>query len=151
MGTWIVRAATASDRNSWERLYRGYCTFYQRDVSVEHLDTLWSWIQGQDIHARVVEDPDNSGELVGLAHLREFLRPIVAGKAGFLDDLFIDPDLRGSGASRANFEDIRVFAEDRGWERVRWITAEDNYRARGLHDQLGERTAWVTYDMEMRP
>lgn len=150
MGTWIVRAATAADRHPWELLYRGYCTFYKREVSAEQLDTVWSWIQGQDIHARMVEDRDQPGELVGFAHLREFLRPISASKAGFLDDLFVGPEFRGSGASRALFEDTRRFAEDRGWDRVRWITAEDNYRARGLYDQVGEQTAWVTYDMETR-
>jgi GNAT superfamily N-acetyltransferase len=145
---WIVRAATASDRNSWQLLYRGYCTFYKRESSAEQLDTLWGWIQDEGIHARVVEDPQKPGELVGLAHLREFLRPIAACKAGFLDDLFVTPERRGSGASRALFEDIRVFAEDRGWERVRWITAQDNYRARSLYDEVGQQTAWVTYDME---
>ena len=30
---------------------------------------------------------------------------------------------------------------------VRWITAEDNYRARGLYDKVAQRTSWLTYDM----
>jgi hypothetical protein len=30
---------------------------------------------------------------------------------------------------------------------IRWITAENNYRARGVYDRLATRTNWVTYDL----
>jgi len=29
---------------------------------------------------------------------------------------------------------------------VRWITADDNYRAQALYDKVATRTHWVTYD-----
>jgi hypothetical protein len=32
---------------------------------------------------------------------------------------------------------------------VRWITAEDNYRGRGVYDKLATRTPWVTYDIKL--
>jgi hypothetical protein len=32
---------------------------------------------------------------------------------------------------------------------VRWITAEDNARARRLYDRVAQKTHWVTY--EIRP
>jgi hypothetical protein len=31
---------------------------------------------------------------------------------------------------------------------IRWITADDNYRARAKYDQLASRTPWITYDMQ---
>jgi len=34
---------------------------------------------------------------------------------------------------------------------VRWITADDNYRAKKVYDFYGTRTMWVTYDMEPEP
>lgn len=40
----------------------------------------------------------------------------------------------------------RVAAE-RSWSVVRWITADDNHRARSKYDQVATRTQWVTYDM----
>ena len=35
-------------------------------------------------------------------------------------------------------------------ERVwRWITAEDNYRARAVYNRLAQRTSWVTYQIDL--
>jgi len=34
-----------------------------------------------------------------------------------------------------------------GWLVTRWITQDDNYRARGLYDSLSTRTGWITYEM----
>lgn len=38
-------------------------------------------------------------------------------------------------------------SQRRGWSVVRWITAEDNYRARAMYDGVATKTAWATYDM----
>ena len=35
--------------------------------------------------------------------------------------------------------------EEQGWPVIRWITAENNYRARALYDRLSDKTHWVTY------
>jgi hypothetical protein len=40
-----------------------------------------------------------------------------------------------------------ILALERGWAVVRWTTADDNYRARAVYDQLATRTTWITYDM----
>ena len=89
------------------------------------------------------------GSLVGMAHLRLFKRPLSAKIGLFLDDLFIDPASRGTGVSRALYQAMDEQAEAAGADVIRWITADDNYRARGLYDQLAERTMWVTYDRRL--
>lgn len=65
----------------------------------------------------------------------------------FLDDLFVTPGLRGSGAVDALFTRLREITAERGWSVLRWITMDDNYRARGKYDQVARQTKWVTYDM----
>ena len=55
--------------------------------------------------------------------------------AGYLDDLFVDPDARGSGAVDALFAEINRLALERNWAVVRWTTADDNYRARAVYDK----------------
>ncbi len=37
-------------------------------------------------------------------------------------------------------------AQERGIDKVRWITAEDNHTAQRLYDDMAEKTTWVTYD-----
>ena len=74
---------------------------------------------------------------------------MAAATGGFLDDLFVDPAHRGSGAARALIDAVAAEGRQRGWTVIRWITAEDNYRARGLYDQMADRTKWVTYDIKL--
>ena len=38
-------------------------------------------------------------------------------------------------------------AAARGWPVTRWITQDNNYRARALYDSLLTRTGWITYEM----
>jgi GNAT superfamily N-acetyltransferase len=112
-------------------------------------DRVWSWLMdnANEVNGLVAEDAD--GKLIGLAHFRPFARPLAASVGGFLDDLFVDPDARGSGAADALMEALKAEGIKRGWTVIRWITAEDNYRARKLYDRMAEKTRWVTYDIKL--
>jgi hypothetical protein len=55
--------------------------------------------------------------------------------------------LRGSGTVDELFAAAKTLGRERGWSVIRWITAENNYRARGVYDRLATRTNWVTYDL----
>jgi ribosomal protein S18 acetylase RimI-like enzyme len=88
---------------------------------------------------------------VGLAHYRPVPRPLAASAGGYLDDLYVAPQARGSGVVDALLDRLREIARERGWTVVRWITADDNHRARAKYDQVATRTMWVTYDMAVEP
>jgi ribosomal protein S18 acetylase RimI-like enzyme len=75
------------------------------------------------------------------------VRPLRGVVCGYLDDLFVEPAFRGSGAVDALFGEINRIALERDWAVVRWTTAEDNARARAVYDRVATRTAWITYDM----
>jgi ribosomal protein S18 acetylase RimI-like enzyme len=66
---------------------------------------------------------------------------------GFLDDLYVHPDARGSGAVQALFKELKSIAKDRNWPFIRWITATDNYRARSVYDRISSTIDYVTYQM----
>jgi len=143
-----VRGVITTDREAWEQLYRGYAAFYKVETDAKRLATLWGWLHDADhpVDGLVCEGPDG---LIGLAHYRPMPSPLRGGYIGFRDDLFVDPSLRGSGAAAALLDRIAVIARERSWDVVRWITADDNYRARGLYDRIATKTAWNTY--ELRP
>ena len=86
---------------------------------------------------------------MGLAHFRAFARPSTATTGGFLDDLFVDPGFRGGRVADALIERLAEIGRERGWSVIRWITADDNYRARGVYDRLAQRTMWMTYDIKL--
>ena len=148
----MVRPVRRDEFESWTRLYRGYAAFYDTPTSDEHQLRIWSWIHDdRSIECIVVVPVDADGAEVGsprgLAHLRAWVRPLRGVTAGYLDDLFVDPDHRGSGAVDALFEAMRRLAVERDWSIIRWTTADDNYRARTVYDRLATRTTWITYDM----
>ncbi len=143
-----VRNIAQSDRAEWEILYAGYAAFYGSTQTPQMRDTVWSWLMdpAHSTNGLVAED---QGRLIGLAHFRPFARPLSATTGGFLDDLFVDTVARGSGAAAALMTELSAIGTAQGWSVIRWITAENNYRARGLYDQIAMRTPWVTYDIKL--
>lgn len=142
-----VTLLQADDRQAWEALYYGYADFYQVPMNSEILDTVWSWIFDADNAFYCLLAKDEAGKAVGLMHYRAMPSPLRGGHIGFLDDLFVHPDVRGAGAVRELYKQLNAEAKAHGWSIVRWITADNNYRARGLYDQLAEKTHWNTYQM----
>jgi len=144
----IIRRPEAGDFEAWARLYAGYAAFYRVEQTEGMRARVWSWIGDPDHEVQgLVAEVD--GVLVGLAHFRPFARPLSASVGGFLDDLFVDPEARGTGAAKALIAAVEAEGRARGWSVIRWITAENNYRARGVYDQVATRTPWVTYDIKL--
>ncbi len=144
---WRLRPPGGSDRARWETLYRGYADFYRVQQPDAAADQVWSWIQDPDHEVSCLLIVNDQGHVVGLAHYRPFARPLTASTGCFLDDLFVDPLERGSGAADAVLAELRRLARLHGWSVVRWITADNNYRGRAKYDQHATRTTWITYDM----
>lgn len=144
----IVRAIEAADRSAWDALYDAYAQFYGVPQTPEMRATVWDWIcdPAHEVNGLVA---DHDGTLVGFAHVRGFARPLAAATGLFLDDLFVSPASRGSGAAGALIEGVKIAAAEQGHSVVRWITAADNARARGLYDKVAEAGDWVTYDINL--
>jgi GNAT superfamily N-acetyltransferase len=145
--TATVRKVEDNEFFTWLDLYVGYGEFYERPVTDEKALLVWSWITdpGNELEAYFAIDDD--GAPVGVAHVREFVRPLDGSKGLYLDDLFVAPDARGEGAGTQILEFLRDAARDRGLSVVRWITAKDNETARRLYDAVAQKTKWVTYDL----
>ena len=144
----IIRAVMAADHAAWQQLYAGYAAFYGVTQTDEMRAVVWGWLMDAD-HGTEGLVAELDGVVVGLAHYRAFARPLSASVGGFLDDLFVSAEARGSGAAEALVEGVAEIGRARGWTLIRWITAEDNYRARGLYDRVAEKAKWVTYDIKL--
>jgi ribosomal protein S18 acetylase RimI-like enzyme len=152
MRQWKVRPVRGDEFEAWTALFRAYCDFYHWPTSDEHQQTVWHWIASATIEAYVAVPVDEDGtELAppqGLAHVREWVRPLRGVRCGYLDDLFVAPDARGSGAVDALLAELRRLGCERGWGAVRWTTAPDNDRAIAVYEKIATRTPWLTYDMD---
>lgn len=139
---------TDADRADWERLYHGYAEYYGMPMDDAILDTVWGWLQSPDasLQGRLGRIPD--GEAIALMHFRAMPSPLRGTQIGFLDDLFVTPAHRGSGAVDEMLAALREEARRQGWPFIRWITRENNYRARGVYDRHATRTDWLTYQLD---
>ena len=140
----IIRPLRPDERAEWEPLWQGYLTFYETRVSPETTDVLW-----QRLH-----DPSEpmfalgacaDGRLIGIVHYIFHRSCWTIGDYCYLQDLFVAPDARKSGAGRALIEAVEKVAREKGASRVHWLTKEDNHTARALYDQLAERSGFIQY------
>ncbi len=143
-----VRPVAAADRAAWDALYAGYAAFYKVTQTDAMRDTVWGWLMdpGQAVTGFVAV---LEGQVIGIAHARAFARPLSASTGGFLDDLFVSPDARGTGAAQALIAAVVAEGRARGWSVIRWITAGDNSRARAVYDRVAVEGPWVTYDIKL--
>ncbi|WP_299028615.1 GNAT family N-acetyltransferase [uncultured Sulfitobacter sp.] len=143
-----IRPVSPDDRPAWEALYQGYAKFYQVEQTAEMRARVWGWLHDaeNEVNGFVAEQ---DGTLIGFTHYRPFYSPLSANVKGFLDDLFVDPAARGSGAAQGLIDAVSAEGRAKGWAVIRWITADDNYRARSLYDRVATRTGWITYDIQL--
>ncbi|QMU73307.1 GNAT family N-acetyltransferase [Streptacidiphilus sp. P02-A3a] len=146
MSELTVTPARPEDEPRWRELFRGYAAFYAFPLTDADYARVWSWIHDPARETRCLLARDAAGVPVGLAHYRAYDAPL-RGTSGFLDDLYVDPAVRGGGAVDALLAEVRRIAAVEGWPVVRWNTAEDNYRARAVYDRHGEKTVFLTYSM----
>jgi GNAT superfamily N-acetyltransferase len=148
-GRWSARPARVVDFDAWQELFAGYCDFYERPSSPEHRRRVWSWIEAGTIDCLLaVPAGDPAGDAVGLAHVRAMPSPLRGTTVGFLDDLFVSPAARGSGAFECLMAAIGDFARSEGWPSVRWITSASNARARSAYERVATKTEWITYQLD---
>lgn len=141
-----TRPLKEEDRAAWEQLFAGYATFYEVEQTPRMRETVFGWLTDPRHGSACIVAEDSAGTLIGFAHYRPFVSQLRAVTNCFLDDLFVAPAARGSGAAQALIDAVKSAARRNGWGVVRWITADDNYRGRGVYDKVATRTHWITYD-----
>ena len=141
-----IRPLTPDDYDQWRELYQGYADFYKVALTNDGVQTTWSWLI-DDGHVCTGLVAEQQGQLVGFAHFRGMPSPLRGQMIGFLDDLFVTPAHRSDGTAAALITAVQAEATAQGWSVLRWITRDNNYRARGLYDKLAQKTDWTLYEM----
>ena len=143
-----IRALDASDFDNWLDVYRFYAEHYKSDLTDDGISATWAWLMdaGHPLTGIVTED---KGQLIGLAHYRAMPSPLRGVNLGFLDDLVVKPQDRGSDAAKLLLGELKSIGKKAKWAKIRWITRDDNYRARALYDKVATKTDWAMYEMDI--
>ena len=145
MSSLNVRPIAARDEVRWRELFQAYVTFYEAAVPETVIALTWRrLIAGEDGMTGLVA-VDEADRPIGLANLVFHRSTWSETWYCYLEDLFADPVVRGTGVGRALINATYAEADRRGATRTYWATQETNTTARRLYDRAGFLTEFVQY------
>jgi GNAT superfamily N-acetyltransferase len=135
-------------------MVRAYCDFYQVTPSDQALLELSRALladperEGLQLLAR-----DDAGRVAGFATLYWTWQTLVAARVGVMNDLFVTPEARGSGAADALIAACLERCREHGATQLVWQTASDNRRARAVYERIGatREDRWLDYTLPIEP
>jgi ribosomal protein S18 acetylase RimI-like enzyme len=146
-----ISRAGESDLPELLPLMRGYCDFYDVSPSDEQLLALSRALIADPEREGVQLIARNDGAAVGFATIYWSWATTIAARIGVMNDLFVAPAARGTGAAEALIEACVEESRRHGAAELTWQTAKDNERAQRLYDRVGgKRAEWVDYSLNVR-
>ena len=143
--TCLIRPLEDRDEVHWRRLWTDYLAFYESRVDEEVYATTFARLLGDDPQNFNGLIAEVDGRPVGLAHYLFHRHGWKVENVCYLQDLFADPEVRGSGVGRALIEGVYVAADAAGAPSVYWMTQDFNTQARKLYDRIGELSPFIKY------
>jgi GNAT superfamily N-acetyltransferase len=140
-----IRKIEARDEAAWRRLWDGYCAFYGASVSADVTAQTWRRILDPASFIHAIVATDGQDKPIAFAHYVVHENTWELLPVCYLEDLFVDPAVRGQGAGRQLIDWLVSAMRSEGWSRLYWMTSEDNQRARALYDKFTPRDAFVRY------
>ena len=144
-----VRPLGDKDFFAWLGLFEGYSTFYESKLTDQKALQVWSWIIDANNALFGAVAVNDDGDFVGFAHYRSVPRTLSGDLALFLDDLYVAEDARKNGVGSLLMEFTKTYARAHKLAQIQLLTGADNATAQVLYDQLGTRTDWVTYEIDV--
>jgi len=145
-----VRELSESDRDIWLSLWRGYLEFYKTTAPDVQYELTWKRLLGNEYNMYgLVAEVD--GKVCGIVHYtfqNSTRSPI---NYCYLEDLFVDPLIRGKGAGRALIDAVQDIAIKAGSSRLYWNTDTTNETARKLYDSYVKESGKVQYRIPLNP
>jgi GNAT superfamily N-acetyltransferase len=140
-----IRALRFNDRDQWYELWREYLRFYRQRLPEEITEASFRRLAGDDqqLHGLVAEF---EGRLAGFVNYLFHPSSWSLTQVCYLEDLFVDPTMRGGGVGRALIKAVYDAADAAGATTVYWMTQEFNAAGRALYDTLAHRTSFIRYE-----
>jgi len=140
-----IRPLAPADHAEWRHLWTAYLAFYETTLP----DTIYA-----TTFARLIDPAhprqnalvaEQRGALVGLVHYIFHAHNWRVEDVCYLQDLYVDPATRGTGAGRALIAAVYAAADAQGTPSVYWLTQDHNTTARQLYDRVANLTPFIKY------
>jgi len=147
-----IRPIHKLDYDAWLPLWDNYNAFYGRQgqtaLALNITQTTWMRFlnDNEPVHAFVAEQ---NGQLVGLVHFIFHRSTTRLNDVCYLQDLFVNQDIRGAGVGRQLIQAVYDAAESAGSTRVYWQTQHSNLVGRALYEKLAKHLGFIVYSHEI--
>jgi GNAT superfamily N-acetyltransferase len=140
-----IRPLAQSDYAEWRRMWTDYLAFYKTSVPEEVYASTWARLfdDGQYEPNGLIAEVE--GKAVGLVHYIFHRTCWTVANNCYLQDLYADPQVRGTGVGRALIEAVYARADEAGAPNVYWLTQDFNETARKLYDRIARLTPFIKY------
>ena len=139
----MISALVGDDRARWQAMWRDYLAFYDTEMPDAQYDYTWSRIMAGSLQGLVAR---RGGATVGLVHFLYHESGWTMTPVCYLQDLYVAPAARGTGAGRALIEACAAAARARGAAKLYWLTQDHNATARVLYDRLAKHSGFIRYE-----
>jgi len=143
-----IRPLNSEDQKIWQNLWVGYLDYYQVELS----DTVT-----QDVWRRLLDDADplsgfvaeNDGKVIGFTHYFLHGTTWFPTSYCYLEDLYVDPSIRSSGAGRALIKAVEEAAKSQGAAKLYWHTDKQNETAQALYNKVATLSDYIRYEVKL--
>jgi len=132
-----------SEHARWAELWSDYQRFYGVDIPAAVTENTWQRLQDGRIHGLGARN--SADHLIGIVHFLYHQDTWSMAPACYLQDLYVDTALRGTGCGRMLIEAVAAAAQAAGANSPYWVTHESNTVARRLYDRLGKNHGFIQY------
>lgn len=143
--SFTIRPLEASDLTEWSALWTAYLEFYESSVDGAVYDLTFQRNLNPKHKSQNCLVAEADGKLVGLVHYIYHAHNWRGEDVCYLQDLYADPSVRGTGVGRALIEAVYKAADENGTPSVYWMTQDFNADARKLYDRIATLTPFIKY------
>lgn len=143
-----IKAIGKDEYDDWYPLWQGYLTFYEASLPDAVAENNWKRFHDPADPVFALGAYED-GKLIGFVHYIYHRTNWAINDTCYLQDLYADPSVRGTGVGRALIEAVYTAAAEHGCPDVYWITQDHNETARKLYDRIANLSGFVHYDKEL--
>jgi GNAT superfamily N-acetyltransferase len=140
-----IRPLIQRDEADWRRLWTAYLEFYESSVPEEVYLTTFERLIDTENTQQCAALALQGNTPIGLVHWIYHPHNWKIEDVIYLQDLYADPSVRGTGIGRALIEHVYEIADQGETPTVYWMTQEFNSTARQLYDRIAAKTVFVQY------
>ena len=135
MSTATIRKASINELEPLAVLFDTYRQFYEQAPDIALAKAfIAARLNNKDSVIFVAENSE--GKLIGFCQVYPSFCSVIAAKIGVLYDLYVDSNIRKTGAGRALMLAAHEYAANNGLARLDLTTAKNNHAAQALYASL---------------